>query len=100
MALVHYLYIGHFIPEQGYVRFQDHKPAVTRPLESTPIHDFCAAPTTSQSLTSNEELFSYTSDSQFVTFINVALEQDRLRSDKIKSLYMPLRYQSCLHDVR
>lgn len=33
MALVHYLYIGHFIPEQGYVRFQDHKPAVARPLE-------------------------------------------------------------------
>lgn len=33
MALVHYLYIGHFIPEQEYVRFQDHKPAVTRPLD-------------------------------------------------------------------
>src|SRR5437870_2423542 len=33
MALVHYLYIGHFIPEQGYVRFQDHKPAVTRPID-------------------------------------------------------------------
>jgi hypothetical protein len=32
MALVHYLYIGHFIPEQGFVRFQDHKPAVTRPI--------------------------------------------------------------------
>ena len=33
MALIHYLYIGHFIPEQGFVRFQDHKPAVTRPIE-------------------------------------------------------------------
>ncbi len=33
MALVHYLYIGHFIPEEGYVRFQDHKPAVTRPID-------------------------------------------------------------------
>ncbi|MGH7225090.1 MAG: hypothetical protein ACRELF_17855 [Gemmataceae bacterium] len=33
MALIPYLYIGHFIAERSYVRFQDHKPAVTRPLE-------------------------------------------------------------------
>ena len=32
MALVHYLYIGHFIPEQGYVRFQGHMPNTTRPI--------------------------------------------------------------------
>jgi hypothetical protein len=32
MALVHYLYIGHFIPEEGYVRFQGHKPVVTCPI--------------------------------------------------------------------
>ena len=37
MALVHYLYIGHFIPEQGYVRFQDHKPAVTRPINLSTV---------------------------------------------------------------
>ena len=33
MALVHHLYIGHFIPEQGYVRFQAHQPAVTHPID-------------------------------------------------------------------
>ncbi len=33
MALIHYLYIGHFIPEEGYIRFQNYKPAVTRPLD-------------------------------------------------------------------
>lgn len=33
MALVHYLYIGHFVPEKGYVRFQGHKPVVTRPID-------------------------------------------------------------------
>ena len=32
MALIHYLYIGHFIPDQGYVRFQDYTPAVSRPI--------------------------------------------------------------------
>jgi|SRR5581483_5745673 len=32
MALVHYLYVGHFIPEQGYVRFEDHQPVVSRPI--------------------------------------------------------------------
>jgi hypothetical protein len=37
MALVHYLYIGHFIPEQGYVRFQGHKPAVTRPVDRATV---------------------------------------------------------------
>ncbi len=37
MALVHYLYVGHFIPEQGYVRFQGHKPAVTRPIDRTTV---------------------------------------------------------------
>jgi hypothetical protein len=37
MALVHYLYVGHFIPEQGYVRFQGHKPAVTRPVDRTTV---------------------------------------------------------------
>ena len=33
MALIHYLYIGHFIPEEGYIRFLDNKPAVTRPID-------------------------------------------------------------------
>jgi hypothetical protein len=33
MALVHHLYVGHFIPEQGYVRFEGHKPAVARPID-------------------------------------------------------------------
>jgi hypothetical protein len=37
MALVHYLYIGHFIPEQGYVRFQGHKPAVMRPINKPTV---------------------------------------------------------------
>jgi hypothetical protein len=37
MALVHYLYIGHFIPEQGYVRFQGHKPVVTRPIDMAAV---------------------------------------------------------------
>ncbi len=32
MALVHYLYIGHFIPEEGFVRIQDHRLVATRPL--------------------------------------------------------------------
>ncbi|HEV3444360.1 MAG TPA: hypothetical protein VG099_06940 [Gemmataceae bacterium] len=32
MALIHYLYIGHFIPEGGLVRFQDHRPVATRPI--------------------------------------------------------------------
>lgn len=32
MALVHYLYIGHFIPDQGYVLFRNHKPVVTGPV--------------------------------------------------------------------
>lgn len=33
MSLVHHLYVGHFIPEEGYVRFQGHKPAVTRCID-------------------------------------------------------------------
>lgn len=33
MSLVHNLYVGHFIPEKGYVRFQGHKPAVTRCID-------------------------------------------------------------------
>jgi hypothetical protein len=37
MSLVHHLYIGHFIPEQGYVRFQGHEPAVTRPVDRTTV---------------------------------------------------------------
>jgi hypothetical protein len=32
MALVHYLYIGHFIPEEGFVRIQDHRLVAARPL--------------------------------------------------------------------
>src|SRR5271154_3157959 len=32
MALVHYLYVGHFIPEGGLVRSQDHRLCTTRPL--------------------------------------------------------------------
>lgn len=38
MALVHYLYVGHFIPEKGYVRFQGHLPAVTRPIETSEVN--------------------------------------------------------------
>lgn len=33
MALVHYLYIGHFIPEDGLVRIQDHRFVAARPLD-------------------------------------------------------------------
>jgi hypothetical protein len=32
MAMVHYLYVGHFVPEDGYVRFQGHEPTVARPI--------------------------------------------------------------------
>ena len=32
MALVHYLYIGHFIPEEGFVRIQDHRLVAAQPL--------------------------------------------------------------------
>jgi hypothetical protein len=37
MALIHYLYIGHFIPEEGYVRFQGNRPVVTRPIDMTAV---------------------------------------------------------------
>ncbi len=32
MALVHYLYVGHFIPEGGLVRMKDHRPFAARPI--------------------------------------------------------------------
>jgi hypothetical protein len=32
VALIHYLYIGHFIPEDGLVRFQDHRPYAACPI--------------------------------------------------------------------
>jgi len=32
MALVHYLYVGHFIPEEGFVRIKDHRIVARRPL--------------------------------------------------------------------
>lgn len=35
MALVHYLYIGHFIPERGYIRFQGDQPVVTHGIDRT-----------------------------------------------------------------
>jgi hypothetical protein len=34
MALVHYLYVGHFIPEGGLVRYREHRPCTTRPLNT------------------------------------------------------------------
>ncbi len=37
MALVHHLYTGHFVPEQGYVRFQGHQPVVTRPINMATV---------------------------------------------------------------
>ena len=33
MSLVHYLYVGHFIPEKGYIRFQGHNPAIARCID-------------------------------------------------------------------
>jgi hypothetical protein len=32
MALVHYVHVAHFIPEDGFVRFQDNIPVSSRPL--------------------------------------------------------------------
>lgn len=38
MALVHYLYVGHFIPEDGYVRYQGHEPVVTRAIDMATVN--------------------------------------------------------------
>jgi hypothetical protein len=33
MAMVHFLYVGHFVPDDGFVRFQQMRPVVGRPLD-------------------------------------------------------------------
>lgn len=32
MAMIHYLYIGHFIPEEGFARFKDNQPIAAHPI--------------------------------------------------------------------
>jgi hypothetical protein len=33
MALIHYLYVGHFVPHDGFIRLQDGRPVCEKPLD-------------------------------------------------------------------
>jgi hypothetical protein len=33
MALIHYLYVGHFVPHDGFIRFHEGRPECEKPLD-------------------------------------------------------------------
>ena len=39
MAMIHYLYVGHFIPDDGFVRFEQMRPVAGRPLNTAALSD-------------------------------------------------------------
>jgi hypothetical protein len=38
MALIHYLYVGHFVPDDSFVRFQEMRPVAERPINMATVH--------------------------------------------------------------
>lgn len=39
MAMIHYLYVGHFIPDDGFVRFEQMRPVAGQPLDRAAMSD-------------------------------------------------------------
>jgi hypothetical protein len=39
MPLIHYLYVGHFVPHEGFIRLQEGRPVCEKPLDSLAVSE-------------------------------------------------------------